>query len=74
MAGDNGASMLTLRSLFHAAMALWVLAVLLACACYDVADDARVSLSLPLRRVALAVTVVWALLAAVAALWRRVRG
>ena len=74
VAGDNGSSMLTLRSLFHAAIALWGLAVLLALAGYVVDAEALVALSLPLRRVALAVTLVWGLLAAVAALWRRVRG
>ena len=64
--------MTTLRSLFLAVVALWGLAVLLALGGYVLDAEALVGLSVLLRRLALLVTIVWGLLAGVAALWRRV--
>ena len=63
---------MTLRSLFLAVVALWGLAVLLWLGGYVMDAEALIALALLLRRLALLLTIAWALLAGVAALWRRV--
>ncbi len=62
------------RTWLVAALALWGVAFGLALLGFVLDADALRGLGLLLRRAAVAATIVWAALAAVAALWRRVRG
>ncbi len=64
----------TRQTWFRVALGLWGLAVLLALVGYALDAEVVYALSLPLRRAALAVTVLWALLTLAAALWREIRG
>ncbi len=66
--------MLASRTWLIGAVVLWVLSLVIGLAGYALDSDALLAVSLPLRRAALAVTILWAALAAAAALRRRVIG
>ena len=72
--GELGQPKTIAQKTLIAAAALWGLSLLFALLGLLLGAEPLIALGFPLRRLALAVTIVWALLAAGGALWRRVRG
>ena len=71
--GEAGGEGVLARRWLTAALGLWCLALGLGLLGVLLDADALRALGFPVRRAAVLVTVIWAVLAAIGALWRRVR-